>query len=76
MMEFDSKGREIQSHILIKHENGTISEVGIEYYAFGNDAFFWVLGERRGIDAERSGRLKIRMQGMRLRRDSSPGLLT
>ncbi|MEM3694222.1 MAG: Gfo/Idh/MocA family oxidoreductase [Candidatus Bathyarchaeia archaeon] len=64
MMEFDKKGREIQSHILVRHEGGTISEVGIEYYAFGHDAFAWVLGEKGRIDAERSGKLTIYRQNM------------
>jgi len=59
-MEFDDKGRETQSHILIKHDSGTISEIGIEYLAFGSDCFAWVLGEEGRVDAERTGRLTMK----------------
>jgi len=59
-MEFDEKGRETQSHILVKHESGAISEIGIEYLAFGGDCYAWVLGERGRADAEREGKLTVR----------------
>lgn len=59
-MEFDEKGRETQSHILVKHESGTISEIGIEYLAFGEDCFAWVLGDKGRADAEREGKLTLK----------------
>lgn len=63
MMEFDAKGRETQSHILVRHEGGTISEVAIEYYAFGGDAYAWVLGEKGRADAQRTGRFTLYREG-------------
>jgi len=64
MMEFDEKGRDIQSHVLIKCENGAICETGIEYYAFGGDCFAWVLGEKGRVDAVREGKLVIVRDGL------------
>jgi|GEM_PF-1926551 len=63
MMEFDEKGRDIQSHVLIRCDSGAICETGIEYYAFGGDCFAWVLGERGRVDAVREGKLTITVAG-------------
>lgn len=63
-MEFDGKGRETQSHILVKHDSGTISEIGIEYFAFGTECFALALGEKGRADAERRGRLTVKREGL------------
>lgn len=72
MMEFDEKGRDIQSHVLIRCENGAICETGIEYYAFGGDCFAWVLGERGRVDAVREGKIVIVREGLQPEVKESP----
>jgi len=62
-MELDEKGRDIQSHILVRHASGAISGISIEYFAFGSDAFAWVLGDAGRADAQRGGELIVRRAG-------------
>jgi len=62
-MELDENGRDIQSHILVRHGSGAISGINVEYFAFGSDAFAWVLGENSRADAQRAGELVLRRAG-------------
>jgi len=71
-MEFDERGRETQSHISVKHDSGAISEIGIEYLAFGADCFAWVLGEKGRVDAEREGKLTIRDESSKTQTEVFP----
>jgi len=62
-MELDEKERDIQSHILVRHASGAISGISIEYFAFGSDAFAWVLGDTGRADAQRAGELIVKRAG-------------
>ena len=59
-MELDENRRDIQSHILVRHDSGAISGINIEYFAFGSDAFAWVLWGNGRADAQRAGELILR----------------
>jgi predicted dehydrogenase len=72
MMEFDEKGRDIQSHVLIRCNSGAICETEIEYYAFGTDCFAWVLGEKGRVNAAREGKMTIMREGLQPEERESP----
>jgi len=58
-MEFDDKGRETQSHIMVRHVSEVISMMDIEYSAFSAEAYAGVLGEKGRAVADRLGGLTI-----------------